>query len=174
MLVKFLTMSIVWSTQKLLIVPDFAYANMKPSNIFTSKKLSNFVRNTDWRFHAFFYWKSLHSTWTFHSMEYLSSLLFASFLLFEMCRLTGTEETVRAATKRLTQGMADFNKAISSAKTEEEKTKIVSLWFSRLKNIMDRQSVFKNHVLIPANWLWCECFFAEKRSTDCNKDNAVI
>ena len=115
-----------------------------------------------------------HSTWTFHSMEYLSSLLFASFLLFEMCRLTGTEETVRAATKRLTQGMADFNKAISSAKTEEEKTKIVSLWFSRLKNIMDRQSFFKNHVLIPANWLWCECFFAEKRSTDCNKDNAVI
>jgi len=59
-------------------------------------------------------------------MEYLSSLLFASFLLFEMCRLTGTEETVRAATKRLTQGMADFNKAISSAKTEEEKTKIKS------------------------------------------------
>jgi t-SNARE complex subunit (syntaxin) len=43
-----------------------------------------------------------------------------------MCRLTGTEETVRAASKRLTQGMADFNKAITSAKTEEEKTKIVS------------------------------------------------
>uniref|UniRef100_A0A0D9VFA2 Apoptosis inhibitor 5 n=1 Tax=Leersia perrieri TaxID=77586 RepID=A0A0D9VFA2_9ORYZ len=41
-------------------------------------------------------------------------------------RLTGTEETVRAASKRLTQGMADFNKAISSAKTEEEKTKIKS------------------------------------------------
>jgi hypothetical protein len=41
-------------------------------------------------------------------------------------RLTGTEETVRAVSKRLTQGMADFNKAISSAKTEEEKTKIVS------------------------------------------------
>jgi hypothetical protein len=41
-------------------------------------------------------------------------------------RLTGTEETVRAASKRLTQGMADFNKAITSAKTEEEKTKIVS------------------------------------------------
>ncbi|XP_039839676.1 apoptosis inhibitor 5-like protein API5 isoform X2 [Panicum virgatum] len=41
-------------------------------------------------------------------------------------RLTGTEETVRAATKRLTQGMADFNKAISSAKTGEEKTKIKS------------------------------------------------
>ncbi|CAL5022306.1 unnamed protein product [Urochloa decumbens] len=39
-------------------------------------------------------------------------------------RLTGTEETVRAASKRLTQGMAEFNKAISSAKTEEEKTKI--------------------------------------------------
>ncbi|PWZ27803.1 Apoptosis inhibitor 5-like protein API5 [Zea mays] len=39
-------------------------------------------------------------------------------------RLTGTEETVRAASKRLTQGMADFNKAISSAKTDEEKTKI--------------------------------------------------
>ncbi|KAF7089633.1 hypothetical protein CFC21_092559 [Triticum aestivum] len=39
-------------------------------------------------------------------------------------RLTGTEDTVRAASKRLTQGMADFNKAISSAKTEEEKTKI--------------------------------------------------
>ena len=141
LLVKFLTMSIVWSTQKLLIVPDFAYANMKPSNIFTSKKLSNFVRNTDWRFHAFFYWKSLHSTWTFHSMEYLSSLLFASFLLFEMCRLTGTEETVRAASKRLTQGMADFNKAISSAKTEEEKTKIVS--FCDL--VDSRISWFSNH-----------------------------
>ncbi|CAL5058535.1 unnamed protein product [Urochloa decumbens] len=39
-------------------------------------------------------------------------------------RLTGTEETVRAASKRLTQGMAEFNKAISSAKTEEEKTKV--------------------------------------------------
>ncbi|XP_062218900.1 apoptosis inhibitor 5-like protein API5 isoform X2 [Phragmites australis] len=39
-------------------------------------------------------------------------------------RLTGTEETVRAASKRLTQGMANFNKAISSAKTEEEQTKI--------------------------------------------------
>lgn len=39
-------------------------------------------------------------------------------------RLTGTEETVRAASKRLTQGMADFNKAISSAKTAEEKSKI--------------------------------------------------
>ncbi|KAL6646882.1 hypothetical protein ACP70R_015576 [Stipagrostis hirtigluma subsp. patula] len=39
-------------------------------------------------------------------------------------RLTGTEDTVRAASKRLTQGMADFNKGISSAKNEEEKTKI--------------------------------------------------
>lgn len=39
-------------------------------------------------------------------------------------RLTGTEETVRASSKRLTQGMSDFNKAISSAKTEEEKAKI--------------------------------------------------
>ncbi|XP_062223438.1 apoptosis inhibitor 5-like protein API5 isoform X2 [Phragmites australis] len=41
-----------------------------------------------------------------------------------MERLTGTEETVRAASKRLTQGMANFNKAISAAKTEEEKTKL--------------------------------------------------
>ncbi|CAN6244137.1 unnamed protein product [Urochloa humidicola] len=39
-------------------------------------------------------------------------------------RLAGTEETVRGASKRLTQGMAEFNKAISSAKTEEEKTKV--------------------------------------------------
>uniref|UniRef100_A0ACD5ZJ69 Uncharacterized protein n=2 Tax=Avena sativa TaxID=4498 RepID=A0ACD5ZJ69_AVESA len=39
-------------------------------------------------------------------------------------RLTGTEETVRAASKRLTQGMADFSKALSSAKTAEEKSKI--------------------------------------------------
>jgi hypothetical protein len=46
--------------------------------------------------------------------------------LLEIFRLTGTEETVRAASKRLTQGMAGFNKAISSAKVEEEKTKIVS------------------------------------------------
>ena len=76
-------------------------------------------------------------------MEYLSSLLFASFLLFEMCRLTGTEETVRAASKRLTQGMADFNKAISSAKTEEEKTKIVS--FCDL--VDSRISWFSNHSL---------------------------
>jgi hypothetical protein len=52
--------------------------------------------------------------------------MFAIFLLFEVRRLIGTEETVRAASKRLTQGMADFNKAISSAKTEGEKTKIVS------------------------------------------------
>nr|CAB3446509.1 unnamed protein product [Digitaria exilis] len=50
--------------------------------------------------------------------------MFVCFLLFEECRLTGTEETVRAASKRLTQGLADFNKSISSAKTEEEKTKI--------------------------------------------------
>ncbi|CAM0945801.1 unnamed protein product [Alopecurus aequalis] len=39
-------------------------------------------------------------------------------------RLTGTEETVRAASKRLTQGMANFNKAISSAKMAEEKSQI--------------------------------------------------
>lgn len=56
----------------------------------------------------------------------LPTVMFVCFLLFEECRLTGTEETVRAASKRLTQGLADFNKAISSAKTEEEKTKIVS------------------------------------------------
>jgi hypothetical protein len=57
---------------------------------------------------------------------FLQTYMFVSFLLFEIHRLTGTEETVRAASKRLTQGMADFSKAISSAKTEEEKTKIVS------------------------------------------------
>jgi hypothetical protein len=48
------------------------------------------------------------------------------FLIVTKSRLTGTEETVRAASKRLTQGMSDFNKAISSAKTAEEKSKIVS------------------------------------------------
>ncbi|XP_020686636.1 apoptosis inhibitor 5-like protein API5 isoform X2 [Dendrobium catenatum] len=39
-------------------------------------------------------------------------------------RLNSTEEIVRVAMKKLTQGMADHNKAISAAKTEDEKAKI--------------------------------------------------
>jgi hypothetical protein len=94
-------------------------------------------------------------------------------IFFGTCRLTGTEETVRAAMKRLTQGMSDFNKAISSAKIEEEKTKIVS--FCDLVDIMVWQSLFQNYVLTFLHlftiWMF---FFAEGRSADCNKDNALI
>ncbi|RWW48995.1 hypothetical protein BHE74_00044892, partial [Ensete ventricosum] len=36
-------------------------------------------------------------------------------------RLNSTEEVVRSAMKKLTQGVADHNKALSAAKTEEEK-----------------------------------------------------
>jgi hypothetical protein len=75
--------------------------------------------------------------------------------------------------KRLTQGMSDFNKAISSAKIEEEKTKIVS--FCDLVDIMVWQSLFQNYVLTFLHlftiWMF---FFAEGRSADCNKDNALI
>ncbi|KAK8955014.1 hypothetical protein KSP39_PZI001857 [Platanthera zijinensis] len=39
-------------------------------------------------------------------------------------RLSCTEEIVRTMLKKLTQGMADHNKAISAAKTEDEKAKI--------------------------------------------------
>lgn len=41
-------------------------------------------------------------------------------------RLSSTEEVVRNAMKKLTQGMADHNKAMAAAKTEEAKSKIVS------------------------------------------------
>ena len=96
----------------------FACADMK-SNNFVSNAESFMQLSTE---------KSSFNLNFFHSMVLfcLQTFMFASFLLFEIRRLTGTEETVRAASKRLTQGMADFNKAISSAKTEEEKTKIVS------------------------------------------------
>ncbi|RRT65714.1 hypothetical protein B296_00028208 [Ensete ventricosum] len=40
-------------------------------------------------------------------------------------RLSSTEEVVRNAMKKLTQGMADHNKAMAAAKTEEAKAKIV-------------------------------------------------
>lgn len=82
-------------------------------------------------FRATFYWKVFIQTelFSFNGVFFFfQTFMFASFLLFEIHRLTGTEETVRAASKRLTQGMANFNKAISSAKTEEEKTKIVSFF----------------------------------------------
>ncbi|CAL9183035.1 unnamed protein product [Musa hybrid cultivar] len=39
-------------------------------------------------------------------------------------RLSSTEEVVRNAMKKLTQGMADHNKAMAAAKTEEAKSKI--------------------------------------------------
>ncbi|KAG0502492.1 hypothetical protein HPP92_002564 [Vanilla planifolia] len=39
-------------------------------------------------------------------------------------RLSSTEEIVRVAMKKLTKGMADHNKAMSAAKSEEEKTKL--------------------------------------------------
>ncbi|RWW54823.1 hypothetical protein BHE74_00038574 [Ensete ventricosum] len=39
-------------------------------------------------------------------------------------RLSSTEEVVRNAMKKLTQGMADHNKAMAAAKTEEAKVKI--------------------------------------------------
>ncbi|TVU01893.1 hypothetical protein EJB05_24044 [Eragrostis curvula] len=77
-------------------------------------------------------------------------------------RLTGTEETVRAASKRLTQGMADFNKAISSAKTEEEKTKIKA---DQLKSTMTMRAY--NNILAMSQPLRGKSpsFIGDKRIT---------
>lgn len=46
-------------------------------------------------------------------------------------RLNNVEEFTRATIKKLTQGMAENNKSMADAKTDEEKEKIVSfiLWF---------------------------------------------
>lgn len=46
-------------------------------------------------------------------------------------RLKNVEEFTRATIKKLTQGMAENNKSMADAKTDEEKEKIVSLilWF---------------------------------------------
>lgn len=41
-------------------------------------------------------------------------------------RLTVVEELTRATMKKLTQGMAEHNKAMASAKTDEEKNTVVS------------------------------------------------
>jgi len=45
--------------------------------------------------------------------------------------LKNVEEFTRATIKKLTQGMAENNKSMADAKTDEEKEKIVSLilWF---------------------------------------------
>lgn len=43
-------------------------------------------------------------------------------------RLTTVEDLTRATMKKLTQGMADHNKEMAAAKTDEAKEKIVSLF----------------------------------------------
>lgn len=112
-------------------------------------------------FHATFYWEVFIQWFNlifFHPMVYffLQTYMFVSFLLFEIHRLTGTEETVRAASKRLTQGMADFNKAISSAKTDEEKTKIVSFC-----DLVDSTISWLNN-LFSGITFWIIAFFLQK------------
>ena len=42
-------------------------------------------------------------------------------------RLSNIEELTRATMKKLTQGMAEHNKAMSAAKSDEAKEKVVSL-----------------------------------------------
>lgn len=46
-------------------------------------------------------------------------------LFFWWNRLSTTEELAKAMNKKLTQGMAEHNKAMAAAKTEEEKETIV-------------------------------------------------
>lgn len=50
---------------------------------------------------------------------------------FSFSRLKNVEDFARATIKKLTQGMAEDNKSMANAKTDEEKEKIVSLimWF---------------------------------------------
>lgn len=47
--------------------------------------------------------------------------------LFE-CRLTNVEDLARATMKKLTQGMAEHNKTMAAAKTEEDKASVVSIY----------------------------------------------
>jgi hypothetical protein len=42
-----------------------------------------------------------------------------------LLRLTVVEEMAKAANKKLTQGMAELNKALSAAKTDTEKAEVV-------------------------------------------------
>lgn len=44
-----------------------------------------------------------------------------------LCRLSNVEELTRATMKKLTQGMAEQNKAMAAAKSDEAKDTIVSL-----------------------------------------------
>lgn len=48
------------------------------------------------------------------------------FGFFSFPRLNNVEEFTRATIKKLTQGMAENNKSMADAKTDEEKEKIVS------------------------------------------------
>lgn len=47
-------------------------------------------------------------------------------------RLTTVEDLTRATMKKLTQGIADHNKEMAAAKTDEAKEKIVSLFLEIL------------------------------------------
>ena len=47
------------------------------------------------------------------------------FVFLDRFRLKYTEELVKGTIKKLTQGMVEHNKAMTAAKTEEEKAKIV-------------------------------------------------
>lgn len=46
-------------------------------------------------------------------------------------RLNNIEELTRATMKKLTQGMAEHNKSMAAAKTDEAKEKIVSIFVLR-------------------------------------------
>ena len=51
-------------------------------------------------------------------------------IFYLICRLSNVEELTRATMKKLTQGMAEHNKAMAAAKSDEAKDSIVSS-FSR-------------------------------------------
>lgn len=60
-------------------------------------------------------------------------LLFENTVLMKNlhCRLTNVEDLTKATMKKLTQGMSEHNKAMSAAKTDEEKSSVVrTLTFS--------------------------------------------
>lgn len=48
--------------------------------------------------------------------------------MYPVSRLSNVEELTRATMKKLTQGMAEHNKAMAAAKSDEAKNNIVSLF----------------------------------------------
>lgn len=62
-----------------------------------------------------------------HQVNFLDLFLSIFVLFFFSFRLNNIEELTRATIKKLTQGMAEHNKSMAAAKTDEAKEKIVSL-----------------------------------------------